>query len=211
MLCSMALAQSVLPTMTCAPLLRLLQLEAQLCNLVRAACLLVCCRTLLHSGVAWLVSDRHWRMLLMKLCLHLLHVLDTCLLLARMLLVVLLVRHVAVLKWHWLLDRRLGNNAAMRAVWRWRHGEPTDALALRRATRVLPLRRRGHACCWCMALPWRHCMVLLLLRTGSHSGCVWVTMRVWPLLCMCVRCLRASLGSSSARGDRQMRTGIALG
>ena len=197
--------------MTCAPLLRLLQLEAQLCNIVRAACLWVCCRALLHSGVALLVSDRHRRMLLMKLCWQPLHVLKICLLLTWMLLVVLLVRHVAVLNWHWVLDRRLGNKAAMRALWRWRHGEPTDALALWRAARVLPLRLRGHACCWCMVLPWRRCAVLLLLRASSRSGCVWVTMRVWPVLCMWVRCLRASLGSSSARGDWQMRTGIALG
>lgn len=197
--------------MTRAPLLRLLQLEAQLRNLIRAACLWLCCRTLLQRGVALLVSDRHRRMLLVKACWQLLHVLHVCLLLACMLLVVLLVRHVAVLEWHWLPDRRLSDKTAMRAVWRRRHGEPTNTLALRRANRMLPLRRRGHACCWCMALPWRHCMVLLLLRTGSRSGCVWVTMRVWPLLCMWVRCLRASLGSSSARGDRQMRTGIALG
>jgi hypothetical protein len=117
MLCSMTFARSVLPTRKGAPLLRLLQLEAQLCNLIRAACLWVCCRALLHSGVAWLVSDRRRRMLLMKLCWHLLHVLDTCLLLARMLLVVPLVRHVAVLKWHCLTDCRLSNHAAMRALW----------------------------------------------------------------------------------------------
>jgi hypothetical protein len=67
---------------TCAPLLCLLQLKAQLRDLIRAACLRLCCRSLLHSGVALLVSDRHKCMLLVMLCWQLLHVLSSCLLLA---------------------------------------------------------------------------------------------------------------------------------
>jgi hypothetical protein len=129
-----------------------------------------------------------------------------------MLLVVLLVRHVAVLEWHkhWLLDRTIRNSAATR---RWRHGEPTNTLALRRAARVLPLRRRDHACCWCTVLHWRHCRVLLLvccMRRCSHSGCMVQTVRMRPALCIWVRCLRESLGGSSPRRERRMGTGIAL-
>ena len=147
-----------------------------------------------QGGVGWLVRNRRRHMLLMMLCWNLLHVLSTCTLQAWLLLLLLLVSrtHVAMLSWGWLPGWRRSSNGAvcrcrnMCAVQRRRHGKPADALALRRAARVLPPRRRDHACCWCMVLPWGHCVLLLLLlcavRWYSRSGCMWVTVRMWTML-----------------------------